>query len=123
MKIRKTCENCGSTFLTKNENKIYCSSKCKSLKKRIRPTREYKKKKLINFCQLCGFKEIPEILIIHHIDRNRQNNSSENLLRLCPFCHAMIHRGFFIIEDDSVRFRYKLETKWVKSILKSQPQT
>ncbi len=32
------------------------------------------------------------ILAVHHIDRNRSNNSIENLMYLCHNCHHLIHQ-------------------------------
>lgn len=42
-------------------------------------------------CEKCGYNKIPEILHVHHIDRNRDNNCEENLLLLCPTCHEEEH--------------------------------
>jgi len=42
-------------------------------------------------CNRCGYKEYPEVLHIHHRDRNRKNNSIENLEVLCPTCHEIEH--------------------------------
>jgi hypothetical protein len=42
-------------------------------------------------CANCGYRKIPRILEIHHIDRNRRNNEDINLLLLCPNCHAEEH--------------------------------
>jgi hypothetical protein len=46
-----------------------------------------------NACQVCGCDDINEfsgksILQIHHIDGNPTNNRPENLMLLCPNCHA-----------------------------------
>lgn len=43
-------------------------------------------------CYICGFNLFPEIIIIHHIDLDRRNPSIENLIPLCPNCHAVIHK-------------------------------
>lgn len=48
--------------------------------------RQYAKK-----CQDCGFDAFPEVLEVHHIDRNRKNNTPENLKVLCPTCHRIDH--------------------------------
>lgn len=40
-------------------------------------------------CQCCGFDEV---LDLHHADQNHHNNSPENLVVLCPNCHAKVHR-------------------------------
>lgn len=42
-------------------------------------------------CVICGYKEHPEILQVHHIDRNRSNNIKSNLEVLCPNCHTWEH--------------------------------
>lgn len=44
---------------------------------------------VIGKCQCCGFTEV---LDLHHIDQNHHNNSPENLVVLCPNCHAKVHR-------------------------------
>ena len=43
-------------------------------------------------CQLCGYDKI-EILLVHHIDGNRDNSSINNLIILCRNCHHEIHLG------------------------------
>lgn len=42
-------------------------------------------------CQRCGYDTHPEILGVHHKDRNRKNNHSDNLEVLCPNCHSIEH--------------------------------
>ena len=39
-------------------------------------------------CFICGFQTVVHL---HHIDKNRQNNSFENLIPLCPNHHYSIH--------------------------------
>ena len=39
-------------------------------------------------CELCGSRSR---LGLHHKDRDRTNNSSENLQTLCPTCHTCLH--------------------------------
>tara|TARA_Y100000310_G_scaffold343880_1_gene453665 strand:- start:12051 stop:12587 length:537 start_codon:yes stop_codon:yes gene_type:complete len=46
-------------------------------------------KKITRKCEICGFDKIVEM---HHIDHNHSNNSSDNLVGLCPNHHKMIHR-------------------------------
>ena len=45
-------------------------------------------------CQLCGVPECEciENLSIHHIDYNKKNNSSDNLVALCRSCNAKVNR-------------------------------
>jgi 5-methylcytosine-specific restriction endonuclease McrA len=42
-------------------------------------------------CNRCGFDAHPEILTVHHKDRDRSNNLTDNLEVLCPNCHALEH--------------------------------
>ncbi|MBP9691052.1 HNH endonuclease [Candidatus Woesebacteria bacterium] len=41
-------------------------------------------------CERCDYDTF-EILQIHHKDRDRTNNSLENLELICPNCHALEH--------------------------------
>jgi 5-methylcytosine-specific restriction endonuclease McrA len=47
---------------------------------------------MISKCERCGYSEHPEILGVHHKDRNRHNNDLSNLEVLCPTCHSLEHR-------------------------------
>jgi len=51
-------------------------------------------------CNRCKSTDI-NILCVHHIDKNRQNNSYENLETLCANCHYRIHW-----QDSQLRQRY-----------------
>lgn len=42
-------------------------------------------------CNRCGYKKHKEILEVHHIDRNRNNNAPSNLEVICPNCHMEDH--------------------------------
>lgn len=42
-------------------------------------------------CRRCNEQDA-RVLAVHHIDRNRNNNSVENLMYLCHNCHHLIHR-------------------------------
>lgn len=44
--------------------------------------------KLTKECISCGFNKIVEL---HHLNLNRENNDSKNLIGLCPNCHKMVH--------------------------------
>lgn len=44
-------------------------------------------------CNRCNFDSNLKILVVHHKDRNRKNNTLENLEILCPNCHATEHFG------------------------------
>lgn len=51
----------------------------------------YRQRVEIKACLDCGWDEIPEVLEVHHIDENRQNNTPANLAVLCPRCHSVRH--------------------------------
>lgn len=44
-------------------------------------------------CSGCGYDRYPEVLHVHHINKNRQNNELSNLAVLCPTCHREVHVG------------------------------
>ena len=46
---------------------------------------------VIETCENCGFNAVPEILGIHHKDKDRTNNDISNLAVLCPNCHSIEH--------------------------------
>lgn len=41
-------------------------------------------------CAVCGQKQVVHI---HHIDSNKKNDNSENLVGLCPNHHMMVHQN------------------------------
>ncbi|MBI4250182.1 HNH endonuclease [Candidatus Uhrbacteria bacterium] len=41
-------------------------------------------------CRICKSTD-RRILIVHHIDKNRKNNRTENLAWLCHNCHFLVH--------------------------------
>jgi len=45
--------------------------------------------------QICGECSIKDkrVLVVHHLDKNRKNNSLENLRWLCRNCHYLAHKG------------------------------
>lgn len=46
--------------------------------------------KIDHVCSRCKNRDT-RILIVHHIDRNRKNNSVSNLMWLCHNCHYLVH--------------------------------
>lgn len=44
----------------------------------------------IGKCEICGFSD-KRILQVHHKDKNRKHNTRDNLVLLCPNCHALEH--------------------------------
>lgn len=46
-------------------------------------------------CSHCGINN-KQVLVIHHLDQNRKNNTHKNLIWLCRNCHYLIHQGHTI---------------------------
>lgn len=84
-KSKKTCSySCSNTyFRTGKKNGSY-----------IQGQASYRIKAFSNkkhCCEICNYSKIPEILEVHHKDRNRNNNNISNLVLLCPNCHNEEH--------------------------------
>lgn len=45
-------------------------------------------RKITEKCVICGFNEVVDL---HHLDKNKDNSSENNLVGLCPNHHRMIH--------------------------------
>lgn len=109
-RIIKICPECNKEFVTKlghKKEKTYCSHRCSALSRdipsvtkyrllnnlenKVSSSSHYRPKCFENFeekCQICGFIDYVEV---HHIDGNRNNDNSENLIPLCANHHTMIH--------------------------------
>jgi len=42
------------------------------------------------FCKLCNSKDF-RVLVVHHLDKDRKNNTIKNLIWLCYNCHFLVH--------------------------------
>ena len=120
------CDNCNKKFTRyislstyhRRNNKNFCCKECYyeyrsfiKYDKKINPTINYRVTAFKHFdkiCTVCGWKDIPDLLDVHHIDFNRSNNDISNLIPLCPNCHAMVSRGYAEIIDKKMIL---LETK------------
>lgn len=83
----------------------FCSKACKCEAQRIGGIKEimpphygttttdyrslFKTEELI--CARCNYDEFDCSVEIHHIDKDRKNNSRENLIPLCACCHKALH--------------------------------
>ena len=109
-----TCDFCKVVFcrpqsyLKKSKSGMrFCSRKCKDEAQRmgnynaiLRPShhkdgihsyREIAFRHYPKICNRCGYDEHPEILKVHHRDRDRTNNKVSNLEVLCSICHDLEH--------------------------------
>jgi hypothetical protein len=50
-----------------------------------------KRSDFLKECILCGKNDI-RVLCVHHLDKNRKNNTIQNLVWLCQNCHFLVHR-------------------------------
>jgi hypothetical protein len=50
-------------------------------------------------CIVCGESDAVDV---HHLDSNRDNNTIDNLIPLCPTHHAYCHRGLYHKIEDKI---------------------
>ena len=63
-----------------------------------------KRREAVKVCNLCVEKD-PRVLVVHHIDHDRDNNSLSNLVWLCHNCHFLVHNH----SDELLRFNSKIK--------------
>lgn len=69
----------------------------KIIKEDTKVYRKYNK----GFCEVCGSNDM---LHVHHIDQNRENNSPDNLITLCQPCHLRVHsRNLEVAYQDEIK--------------------
>lgn len=110
-KVLIKCDYCGKEFY-RNPNKIkdfnFCCRECKDKAQRVysgnkfnhlRPKhysiepKNYREQAFYYYphkCAICGRNEDEDILEVHHIDNDRENNDLKNLIILCPICHRKL---------------------------------
>lgn len=122
-KIQQPCDNCGKLIRVvaakakKSKTKLhFCSRVCRAESQRHtgkmylkqsgtvykHTSSSYRRKAYAYYgkaCSHCGYHEHEAALDIHHIDEDRSNNSVDNLIVLCPTCHALVTRGLAIIKN------------------------
>lgn len=124
----KSCEKCGDDYKPNSNRQKYCldcqnsihKDRCKKYYKRTYKKIGYSHLKLRNAnayktgigiyqklkrmsidelkCERCGSTNH---LLVHHKDRNRDNNKISNLELLCKSCHQQEH----LIRDEKGRFK------------------
>ena len=102
------CAYCGKeVYRTKSQieknqsGHYYCSVECGNKHKNLLrkesgewdESTNYRKRAFDNYehkCLICGWNEDEDILEVHHIDENHDNNVLDNLCIICPICHRKI---------------------------------
>jgi 5-methylcytosine-specific restriction endonuclease McrA len=96
----KICPICGHKFKSRKKLQITCSHSCSNTYFRSGPNNgnwkedAYRTTCFLHHdkkCLICKEKNIVEV---HHIDRNKSNNSSTNLIPLCPTHHRYCHSKY-----------------------------
>lgn len=82
---------CNKSCQTKWRNSVFIGVKHANYKNGLHSYRSVmSRNKVPKVCKIC--KTIDErILAVHHIDRDRKNNSVLNLVWLCHNCHFLVH--------------------------------
>lgn len=66
----------------------------------------YKEYNLDTKCYFCGKEETESCINdIHHKDGNHQNNSPENLMKLCRSCHKKLHYLYRYLGIEIINFK------------------
>ena len=101
--VELKCEVCGKIYLRSPSHAHFktktCSLKCRGIATRTSSpaygsqnvSKWLKRRGLMTCCAKCGYSAVPEVLVVHHLDRDHLNNEIKNLQVLCPTCHAVEH--------------------------------
>ncbi len=84
---------CSKSCQTKWRNTVYVGEKHHSWINGMNSYRRIMKRhKIEPVCATCKIADT-RVLIVHHLDHNRTNNTLSNLKWLCRNCHYLIHEG------------------------------
>lgn len=101
--VMRPCSTCGKEVRRRAYRptvNVYCGYECMAKGKVTNAPRTNKWANVrtwfgrfgrMSKCERCEYCEEPKILVLHHKDRNRDNNHLGNLEVLCPNCHAKEH--------------------------------
>ncbi len=82
---------CSKSCQTKWRNSIFFGSKHANWKGgRFAYKTVLVRKGVPQVCRICGTRD-RRILAVHHLDRDKRNNSAKNLVWLCHNCHFLVH--------------------------------
>lgn len=114
---KKVCPVCETEFKPKKKGQICCSHGCANSFFRSgsdHPNWREEAYRTTCFhhhdkrCVVCGEENIVEV---HHLDENHDNNSPDNLIPLCPTHHAYWHSRFKYLVEDKIK---EYITIWVR---------
>ena len=84
---------CGKSCQTVWRNKLYTGPDHSQWKGGERVYKEILIRSGIEqICRRCKINDA-RVLAVHHLDRNRKNNSLDNLIWLCHNCHFLLHHN------------------------------
>lgn len=108
--VKRFCAVCDKPLVSW-ARRVTCSPKCEGVRRRdtryVRSgnkTAATRRQGLISKrgsqCERCGYSDVPEILVSHHVIRRADGGSDDwdNLELLCPNCHSLHH----LLESDKV---------------------
>ena len=82
---------CSKSCQTRWRNQLYIGEKHSNFTTGMYSYRSVlDRNKIKKVCQLCRTVDA-RVLEVHHIDKNRKNNTIENLAWLCHNCHFLVH--------------------------------
>lgn len=84
---------CSQSCAAVHNNKLFTGTNARNWKEDSNCV-DYRKIAFNNkpkICEKCGYNKYEEILQVHHVDHDRENNNIGNLMVLCPNCHAVEH--------------------------------
>ncbi len=82
---------CSKSCQTRWRNQLYIGEKHKNFKTGEHAYRSTMgRAKIPKICRLCKTDDY-RVLAVHHIDKNRKNNTLSNLAWLCNNCHFLVH--------------------------------
>lgn len=124
------CSNCSNIFsVSERENlfpskeKYYCSRKCSNSEGGKAKSKKYHTDDVAHYttvayryhekkCVVCGEENI---VAIHHINENHNDNDPKNLVPLCPTHHQYMHsRHKYLIEDKVNKY---IQNRWAMGLL------
>lgn len=82
---------CGKSCQTRWRNQLFVGEKHANFTTGMNSYRSVlDRNKILKICHLCKMTDA-RALAVHHIDKNRKNNTLKNLAWLCHNCHFLVH--------------------------------